>query len=337
MSMVPRLSKPAWPAVLLGLFMSATLNASEWHVTTSGTAGGDGSLANPWNLTTAIAKTTVLPGDTVWVHGGTYPVPAASSFQSTLNGTAANQIIVRNWNNERAILDGAGGYPAVLVLYGSYTTWWGFEVWSSTMDHGIGSNIPNGVTAYAPGVKCVNCVIHDTAGGLLAYNLAPDSEYYGNVIYQNGVYGIDRQHGHGVYMQNVTGLKYLDNNFCGDNAMEGFQIYGGGNANVDGFRFDGNTIYNNSSWPGLTFQYGIIDACGGTRKNHQWRNTVTYFSDDTGYGSQFGLWTDGDDMDIQNNVFVGGDVSFGVALQRGPVTLTGNKIVHYPGAGMLLC
>src|SRR5438309_1624314 len=47
--------------------------AGQFYVSPSGTAGGDGSLANPWDLQTALwGPATVKPGDCIWLRGGTY-------------------------------------------------------------------------------------------------------------------------------------------------------------------------------------------------------------------------------------------------------------------------
>src|SRR5213078_3276221 len=60
----------------------------------------------PWNLATALSggNGKVQPGDTVWLRGGTY----AGQFRSTLTGTAAAPIVVRQYPGERAIIDGGG-------------------------------------------------------------------------------------------------------------------------------------------------------------------------------------------------------------------------------------
>src|SRR5690606_19111477 len=70
-------------------------------------------------------------GDTIWLRGGTY----VGRFDSRLAGTASQPIIVRNYNNERVILDGyRAGNPdeAILLVGGGGHTWfWGLEVMNS--------------------------------------------------------------------------------------------------------------------------------------------------------------------------------------------------------------
>src|ERR1700733_7320696 len=81
--------------------------SNQWFVSTSGSPSGNGSSANPWDLNTALNQpAVVLPGDTIWVRGGVYHAPSSNGYSTLLTGTAANPIIVRNYNNERAIIDG---------------------------------------------------------------------------------------------------------------------------------------------------------------------------------------------------------------------------------------
>src|SRR5208283_2245068 len=72
----------------------------------------------------------VQPGDTIWLRGGTYHAPTSGGFVSHLNGTAASPIIVRNYNGERATIDGKGT-EYTIAIYGSYTWFWGLEVMDS--------------------------------------------------------------------------------------------------------------------------------------------------------------------------------------------------------------
>src|SRR5438105_4550939 len=78
--------------------------AGDFYVSASGSSQGNGSAAAPWNLATALNATSqVQPGDRVWIRGGTYK----GTFVCRLMGSAAAPIIVRNYQNERVILDGS--------------------------------------------------------------------------------------------------------------------------------------------------------------------------------------------------------------------------------------
>ena len=110
---------------------ACTIHAAEFFVSPGGSPFGDGSLAAPWDLPTALAHpSTVHPGDTIWLRGGTY----TGTFHSTLTGASGQPIIVRQFPGERATLDYASTAPTevqVLKIDGAWTWYWGMEVMSS--------------------------------------------------------------------------------------------------------------------------------------------------------------------------------------------------------------
>ena len=335
--------------VVAACLMATALYGMDHFVSPNGSSSGDGSINNPWDLPTALSQpASVRPGDTIWLRGGTYRAPNSNGFSSMLNGTATSPIIVRNYNGERATLDGRGT-ENTLYVGGSYTWYWGLEIMDSNTNR-----TPNGCTAtigysphpsawgvatYGPNNKFINMVAHDTAQGFSAYSTSPDNEFTGNLSYYNGNLpypscpGGDRNHGHGMYMQNYTGLKIVQDNIVGDNADEGLQIYGSGNAAVQGFRIMGNAFYNTSSWPFPYFQYNLLIAGGGVRKDIQVQNNYSYFTPSYDYGFvNFGQYTPGQDILVQNNVLAGGYTGVSMYDQAGPVRFTGNVLYVRPTA-----
>jgi hypothetical protein len=317
-------------AIAAMLAFAALAAATEYHVTPTGTAGGSGSSGSPWDLTTALAKTTVHGGDTIWVHGGSYP----GGYTSSLTGATGNNILVRNYNNERASVE------AAFTVNGANVTFWGLEILCSGPTRVSTSSAPTldyGIAVYAVGVKCINCIVHDTAEGFSAYNAAASGEYYGNLSYYNGYIGTDRAHGHGFYLQNISGIKYVEENFCGDNACEGMQIYGSGNASLIGFRVDGNVLYN-TAWvkAGGNHQYNFIVGGGNQRRDVKLNNNYSYFTANEGGTIDVSAYNVGQDLEVKDNVFVGGYGSFNIGLLTGPTTVTGNRIVHRPGEDLTM-
>ena len=85
------------------LFAKAVL-AADFYVSPSASASGTGSFSNPWDLQTALNQpSSVHPGDTIWLRGGTY----TGTFSSLLVGTSASPIKVRQYAGERATIDGS--------------------------------------------------------------------------------------------------------------------------------------------------------------------------------------------------------------------------------------
>jgi hypothetical protein len=317
------------------LQVAAVTRAAMYYVAPNGSPSGNGSVQNPWDLQTALnASTVVQPGDTIWVAPGTYN----GDFSSNINGTATNPVIVRNLNGGRASLNGnAAAGTAVLTVNGSYTWFWGLEVLDSA-DPRVSTtvnptNVP-GVGVYGPGNKFINMIVHDTMEGFSAYNASPDSEFYGNVIYYNGYVGTDRNHGHGMYFQNQTGTKLVSDNFVGDNADEGIQIYGSGTATVTGFTVAGNILYDTSSWPTPNYQYNLIIAGGQIRQNIVVTNNYSYFPPQVAQGYiDLGDYTPGSDLTVQGNVFSGGYSPTQMSGVAGPVAFSSNTI--FAGVGAL--
>lgn len=330
---LPMISLRILLLALVSLSFPTFSGASDHYVATNGRADGDGTAKHPWDLQTALNQPeSVRPGDTIWVLGGTYHSSAPSGFVNKLNGTSIKPIVVRSFGGERTTID-AHGADFGLAIYGSYTWFWGLEVFDSTtlrISTGTARTNAFGVGIYGMGIKCINMVVHDTAEGFSGYNASPDSEYYGNLIYYNGYVGTDRNHGHGMYFQNNTGGKVVSDNFVGDNAGEGIQIYGSASAALINFIVNGNTLYNNSSWPVPHYQYNLIVAGGQIRKNITVQDNFSYYPAGAkagGFAGQFGQYSQGQDISVTGNVFADGYLPVAFNGQTGPVVFTGNTVI----------
>ena len=91
---------------LLAASLTNPANAADHYAATTGTPTGAGTIGDPWDLQTALnggaPHATVQPGDTIWVRGGVYLAP----FSVFVKGTPAQPIVVRNYDDERVVLDG---------------------------------------------------------------------------------------------------------------------------------------------------------------------------------------------------------------------------------------
>jgi hypothetical protein len=322
---------------LIGCARSYSAPSSDWYVAPDGARSNQGSQESPLDLQSVLENSAnrVHPGDRVWLRGGVYHAPTVDGFASKLAGLPASPIVVRGVPGGRVIID-ASGTQFGLAIYGAFTWFWGLEVADLAADHGEHRGTPSiayGVAVYGEGVKCVNMIVHDTAQGFSAYDKAKDSEFYGNIVYYNGYAGADRQHGHGLYLQNSDGSKWVADNIVGDNFDEGIQIYGSGSANVRGFRITGNVLYNTSSFPGYNYQYNLVIAGGAVRKDIEVSENYSFFTPARDYGFvNFGQYTPGEDISIHDNVFVGGYAGVSVESQAGPVRFSGNRVFVRPSS-----
>ncbi|HYE04049.1 MAG TPA: hypothetical protein VEL07_00900 [Planctomycetota bacterium] len=306
-------------AALLTCAVSASTGA-EFHVAPSGAPTNAGTVSQPWTLAHALAHPpAVAPGDTIWLHGGTY----TGRFVSRLNGTAAAPIVVRQAAGERATIDGgsAGEGSTILAIQGTWTWFWGFEItssdpkrvtaiagsWPDDIRRGGGVDTGNTVGA-GVGVKLINLVVHDTAQGLSLWRFAEGLEAYGNLIYHNGWQGPDRGHGHGIYTQNEVGTKRIVDNVIFGGFSYGMQAYGSEAAYVDGYQVEGNVFLDSGA---LSANGGGNCLVGGGRPSRRIvvRDNVALRSGLDGDGISVGYnWQSGINVDAQvlGNYIVGG-------------------------------
>lgn len=233
------------------------------HVSPEGTAGGEGTMASPIDLATALsAAGPVAPGDTVWLAGGTY----AGIFTSELEGTEAFPIVVRPLPGARATLDSNVGDEggAGLTVNGEWTIFHGLEVLSTDADRVSEEDssgptdvtLRGGITVFGPNIQIVNCVVHDTAQGFSVWRPAIDAEIYGNIIYNNGWTAPGRAHGHAIYTQNTTGTKVLEDNIIFFGFGTGIHAY------TEGGEIRGFDVRHN-----VWFQTGSSDPRSSQRKD----------------------------------------------------------------------
>jgi hypothetical protein len=317
--------------LVLALLAGQSLASSAFHVTPSGQASGSGSSSSPWDLRSALNQpSAVNPGDTIWIHGGTY----SGTFSTNLNGTSSQPIIVRNWNNERATIDGGNSNgAAIFTIGGSYTWYWGLEITSSTTNkistqvtswptdimYGEGVEIKQGGTD-GTGCKFINIVVHDTRQGFSSWKEAANSEVYGCVVYDNGWLAPDRPHGHNMYIQNVTGTKLFSDNFILRAYSHNIQSYGSTASNEDNETFVGNVGVNGG-------ERNFMIGGDNPTQSPVWQNNVMY-SDGSRAGSNnfylgypIGYNPGTFDAVVTGNYFAGGGLTFNTQTN---LTFSGN-------------
>jgi hypothetical protein len=232
-----------------------------FYVSPTGTAGGDGSFGNPWDLQTALNSPAVRPGDTIWVRGGTYKRAANPAYTTGINGTAGNPITIRAYPGEFASLDAVntavGSDALALRIQGAYLWFWGLDITNSqtarqSTDPAVA--VRSGTIEFRVGAansKVINCTIHDGVVGVGHWigNLgspASNNEVNGCIIYNNGVQGVggSRGIGHNLYLQNYQGTLTIKNNIIFSPYNQNVQVYGSTAAYGNNIRLIGNDIAN---------------------------------------------------------------------------------------------
>jgi hypothetical protein len=295
--------------VVLPLVSAGIAVATDFYVSPSGSAGGNGSIGQPWNLQTALNQpSSVHPGDTLWLRGGTY----GGSFTSRLAGGSGAPIVVRQYPGERAILDGNGGGATTLSVNGSWTWFWGFEIMNSNTQRfssasGSFAGPRNfGVDIYGPNTRFINMIVHDTDQGIGFWVGAESSELYGNIIYYNGWMAPDRGHGHGIYVQNQNNTKRMVDNIIFDQFSHGIHAYTQGSFE-NNLYLEGNVSFNNGLLEGSLERNILIGPTSNPAQNPSLISNYTYFTPSAGLGENnlgyFGGCVNGT---VSNNYFAGG-------------------------------
>ncbi len=229
---------------VLLLLWSCNIFATEWHVTVNGTPTGNGTLTAPWDIQTALNHpASVKPGDTIWLHQGDYK----GRFVSRLNGTSGMDITVSSYPGELAVLDGekpslipqtldisaeSDSQLAVLNVIGGFVIFENFEITRKGANlrntNSAGMQIIGGIN-HLSGENCKfrNLVIYNTTGtGVGSWKSTAGSEFYGNIVYNNGWIASDRAHGPGFYVQNKSDqIRLIENNIIFNNYYKGIDVW----------------------------------------------------------------------------------------------------------------
>ena len=309
------------------------LKPLEHYVSPDGKRSNDGTEQHPWDLATALSEPSAIrPGDIIWLRAGVYN----GSFTSELVGRKGAPIIVRQYPGERATLDGCTEPPkddATLTIKGEYSWFWDFEVTNCRKNRVAstgGSSPPDlfrgtGVDLYGTDMKLIDLVIHDTGNGIGAWIPAKRAELSGNLVYYNGYDGPDRGHGHGIYVQNELGPKYLINNVIFDQFGSGIHAYAEKGA-ISTLIFDGNIVFTNGSLSARSgYSRNILVGGQTIAEGITLSSNVTYYPFSGGGGNMLGYEAGCTHSTVHDNIFAGPDSL--TVNNCADVQVTGNEFI----------
>lgn len=210
------------------LLLTPLLLAADWYCAPDGKPDAAGTKEKPWDIDSAlIGRQKVLPGDTVFLAGGTYrkmPRGDSAGYPVHLQGKDGAPIVIRPIAGERVIIDGG-----LLVEANSSYVWIRDLEITVSEPLTIGSpdnpapagsfvslNRPQGglQATWANNCKYINLVIHNSRNGIVSGVRDVASEIRGCIVYDNGWVGKDRGHGHAVYVQNKAGAPVKIVSYC---------------------------------------------------------------------------------------------------------------------------
>ncbi|MHA7844520.1 MAG: right-handed parallel beta-helix repeat-containing protein [Winogradskyella sp.] len=321
---------------LLLIFSVFSPAQKEFHVfpidgaQTKGSPNGDGSVANPWDLQTALSQTSqrINGGDIIWLHKGIYNGNYKSTIKSTIDG---KYITVSAYKDHKVIINGnvAENESYVLKVSGDRVVFKNIEItYLGDFSRQKSDKNFKAVTGinHIDGKDCKfqNLVVYNIPGsGIGSWKLTGGTIIEDCIIYNNGYQG-QRGHGVGIYIQN-EGEKFriIRNNVIFNNYYKGVEVWsatsGTNREFVKNVSFVDNVVFNNGSPSGKPWANLIIasgDANGiNVAKNIKVKNNVFYhntdFSDykNFGYGNSITLGYTSkapvENISILNNIIVG--------------------------------
>ena len=305
-----------------------------YYAAPNGSPAAEGSAARPWDLRTALqgAGGRVQPGDTIWVRGGTYK----GSFRSTVAGTAAAPVVIRQYPGERAVIDGASSDKDTWIVAGEYTTFWGLEFTNSNprrVSISTAERIrPDVVVNDAAHTKFINLIVHDGGDGLYTYAEYPDVEIAGCIFYNNGWQEPGKGRGHALYIKNYVGPLVVRDNVAFNQYNYGIHAYTNANSGkLMNITLEGNISFNNGTLSNRGATPNILLGGDGYAAGGTIRNNLTYYSPalrDDGPNVIVGWKTlQNGDVVVEGNYFAGGapvlDFGFWSAARVSDDTLIG--------------
>jgi hypothetical protein len=319
-------------SALFLIFATQAQAQSQYYAAPDGTSTGDGSVGRPWNLATALSRTSIVnPGDTIWLRGGTYGTGGGTLFTSSLNGTATAPVIVRQYQGEHAIVDGG------IKAKGTYTWFWGFEITNSSPNRYV-TNINNGrqpgLYLYGKGDKAINLIIDNVGRAAVGFwstvNPGSDNEVYGCIMWGNGIYNSGTTRGDAIYA-NLSDpspkLALVSDSIVFRNFNFGIKGWSEwSNKYLNNFQLINNVSFDNNS----NYDLEIADSAHGMTGLRVVNNFIYQPPDEKRNCTRFGTsGLAGGDAEVRDNYFVCGSKGLGVLGLDGFAALkaTGNTFV----------
>jgi hypothetical protein len=270
-----------------------------YYASPGGSPNGDGSYSNPWDLGTALGRTsTAQAGDTIWLRGGTY----TGQVESRLVGTAENPVIVRSFPGEWAVIDTQQqlGDPSGFHVYSHHTYYWDFEITNSNTQNRGGENIETETCNN----KFINLIVHDAVGN----NFTCGNEIYGCIFYNNGIDGSGNSHQFYVQNDDINNPMQLIDNIIFNSYAFNIHVYSGGVSSLSGIELRGNVVFNsgvaasNPDYRKDNFLIGGVNGVSGIllQENMGWAPSGDHRS------ASFGKYSDlNQDISLTGNQLIG--------------------------------
>ncbi len=167
---------------LMAVVSGDAMAASYYVSATNGNDNNNGSINAPWRyINTAVNKSVLAGGDTIYIRGGTY-YERVSMYKS---GSSSSRITVTNYSGETPTIDGSGQSTTyegrgIFEIRSSNVTVNGLKLMNATWD-----TAAMGVYVRGPGISNVtvqNCTTYNTkSSGIAVWGNTSANDYSGCV------------------------------------------------------------------------------------------------------------------------------------------------------------
>ena len=297
--------------------LSSAINSSQTSISVADAS----AFVTPWQV--GGASTLIVDGEALFINsisGNTITVNRAAAGSSTVPVSHAAGTLVRMAGNQ-------------LYTASTNTTYQDIEIknsdtlrnWNTDGAEGLRGC---GIFNTGNGNKFVNLNIHDNLSGIFSGSSSSNTEVYGTLSYNNGVFDdTDQGKGHGMYLENASGYSRIHDNIVLNNFGNGTQLYGR-TAAYPGGDIQGNIWANSGAPLGAAIRHHNLVVGPESQPIPDILIQNNYFfhpHNINGYNVVFGYGAGVNNGRILNNYFVGGG---GVGLELTGVTnvtATGNK------------
>lgn len=182
-------------------------------VAVEGTPDGDGSIARPWDLLTALGQ-VLDPGTTLFMRGGVYRF---DTWTSSISGTPDQPLRIEPYDGEEVRIDSSSRLGSFAIA-GAHTLWSRIE-FSKSNGERIGVDGRGNFEVRAADTHLIDCAFHDF-GSVISAPGSSGVEFSGDLFYNNGFkISDDIIEGTGLALYDDPGAKLIsDNVFFGNGA-----------------------------------------------------------------------------------------------------------------------
>ncbi len=309
------------PGAVIDGYLTTTLNSAMTATQNTLVVADASVFITPFQ--SGAANTLIVDGEALYINsisGNTINVNRAAAGSST--GAVAHNagVLVRLAGNQLYTAGSNTTYQDIEILNSDPKRDWRYDGAEGLRGCGI-FNTGNGN-------RFINLDIHDNLNGIFSGSSSSNTEVYGNLSYNNGMFdGTTEGKGHGMYLENSSGFSKIHNNIVFNNFGNGTQLYGR-TASYVGGDVQGNVFANSGSpiGAGVRHQNLIVGTETQLISDILLKDNIfMHPMNANGYNFKVGYGAGVGNAHVYDNYLIGGTAIGLEIVQTNAITATGNK------------